>query len=96
MENKTRVHIIISGRVQGVAFRFFAEKRAVALAVAGWVRNLSNGSVEIMAEGDRANLELFVDELRKGPRLALVEDVDVIWEDYTGEFQNFSVRLFDG
>jgi acylphosphatase len=96
MGNKARVHIIISGRVQGVAYRFFAEKRAVSLALAGWVRNLSNGRVEVMAEGERAKLELFIEELRKGPRPALVEDVDLLWEDYTGEFPDFSIRFFDG
>jgi acylphosphatase len=88
--------VILAGRVQGVAYRYFAEKRAVSLGVTGWVRNLYDGRVEVVAEGERANVELFLEELRKGPRLAQVEDVEVRWEEPTGEFAAFSIRFFDG
>lgn len=88
--------MILAGRVQGVAYRYFAEKRAVSLGVTGWVRNLYDGRVEVVAEGERANVELFLEELRKGPRLAQVEDVEVRWEEPTGEFAAFSIRFFDG
>jgi acylphosphatase len=96
MPDKARVHIVISGRVQGVAYRFFAEKRAVSLNLTGWVRNLYDGRVEVLAEGDRTNLEQFVAELGKGPRLALVDDIDVRWEDYTGEFPSFMITFSRG
>lgn len=96
MRQGARLHIVISGRVQGVAYRYFAEKRAVSLSLTGWVRNLYDGRVEVVAEGERANLEVFLAELRKGPRLAQVEDVDVRWGEPTGEFVAFLIRFFDG
>lgn len=96
MGQPARVHVVISGRVQGVAYRYFAEKWAVSLGLTGWVRNLDDGRVEVLAEGDRVSLELFLGELRKGPRLAMVEDFDVRWEDHTGEFEGFLVRFIGG
>jgi acylphosphatase len=91
-----RLHAVVSGRVQGVAYRYFAEKRAVSLGITGWVRNLYDGRVEVLAEGERANLETFLGELRRGPRLALVDAVDVGWAAATGEFRDFSIRFFAG
>ena len=67
---------LISGRVQGVGFRYFAQTVALREAVHGWVRNLSGGRVEIAAEGERDALERFEEEIRRGPRAARVEDVD--------------------
>lgn len=93
MGQAARLHVVVSGRVQGVAFRYFAEKRAASLGLGGWVRNLFDGRVEVLAEGERPALESFLAELRKGPRLALVEDVEVRWEEATGEFVGFSVRF---
>jgi len=93
MSDRTRIHVIISGRVQGVAYRYFAEKWAVSLAVTGWVRNRYDGRVEVVAEGARVNLDLFLEKLRNGPRMALVDDVDVRWEEYTGEFPNFEITF---
>ncbi|HYA48952.1 MAG TPA: acylphosphatase [Burkholderiales bacterium] len=96
MGQPARVHVVLSGRVQGVAYRYFAEKRAASFGLTGWIRNLQDGRVEVLAEGDRVSLELFLAELRKGPRLALVEDFDVRWEDHTGEFKGFLIRFIDG
>jgi acylphosphatase len=93
MGQPARLHAVVSGRVQGVAYRYFAEKRAAALGLGGWVRNLFDGRVEVLAEGERLALESFLAELRKGPRLALVEDVEVRWESGTGEFAGFIIRF---
>jgi acylphosphatase len=93
MTEKARAHVIISGRVQGVAYRFFAEKWANSLSLTGWVRNLYDGRVEVMAEGERTNLDLFIEHLRKGPRLAQVDDFEIEWGDYTGEFQGFLITF---
>jgi acylphosphatase len=93
MGQPARVHVIVSGRVQGVAYRYFAEKRAASLGVTGWVRNLYDGRVEVLAEGDRADLELFLGELRKGPRLAQIEDFEIRWAAYTGEFPSFLITF---
>jgi acylphosphatase len=91
MADKGRVHILIGGRVQGVAFRFFAEKWANIHALTGWVRNLDDGRVEVTAEGDRAGLEAFVERLRAGPRMSLVEEFDLRYEDHAGEFPDFRI-----
>jgi len=90
---EARFHAFISGRVQGVAFRFFAREVASELGLTGWVSNLYDGRVEVVAEGDREKLELFLAELKKGPRLARVEKVEVTWEEFRAEFSDFSIRF---
>ncbi len=89
-----RVRAFASGRVQGVAYRFFAVKYANALGVTGWVRNLSDGRVEVLAEGRGEAVEGFLDRLREGPRLARVDGLDVRRENATGEFSDFSAVFF--
>jgi len=93
---QTRSHIrmraVIEGRVQGVGFRAFVIQKAQDLEVHGWVRNRWDGSVEVLAEGERATLERLLGDLRQGPRSAFVTDVNVEWEPATGEFYAFSVR----
>jgi acylphosphatase len=93
MTDKARVHILLSGRVQGVAYRYFAEKYAHSLGVTGWVRNRGDGRVEILAEGDRVSVDRFLGHLKEGPRLARVDDVDIRWEEFTGEFPDFRVSF---
>jgi len=89
----SRVHVFVSGRVQGVAYRYFVERRAAEIPVTGWVRNLRDGRVEIMAEGEKADLEGFLGVLRQGPRMANVDDLDILWEDYRGEFEDFRIEF---
>ena len=89
---RARVRLIISGRVQGVGFRFSAYDEAMALAVAGWVRNLASGEVEIVAEGRREKLKMLVAWAHRGPRSAHVTDVREEWLDYIGEFTEFRIR----
>jgi acylphosphatase len=89
----SRVHVFVSGRVQGVAYRYFVERRAADIPVTGWVRNLRDGRVEIMAEGEKADLESFLGFLRQGPRMANVDDLDVLWEDYRGEYKDFRIEF---
>lgn len=88
-----QLHAIVSGRVQGVAFRYFVEQRAVELGLTGWVRNLYDGRVEVLAEGERPTLERLLDELRLGPRMARVDDVDIEWRPYSGEFPDFRISF---
>lgn len=76
----SRVHLEISGRVQGVGFRWFARERARSLGVAGWVRNRADGNVEVAAEGPDESVEALVRELRAGPRGASVSDVRMLGE----------------
>ena len=86
-----RVRVFASGRVQGVAYRFFAEKYAARMGITGWARNLQDGRVEVLAEGSGENIEAFLERLREGPRLARVENVVVRREASTGEFRDFQV-----
>jgi acylphosphatase len=94
-ENKSeraRVHLIVSGRVQGVGFRFSAYDQAKDLALAGWVRNLAGGEVEIVAEGQRENLQMLAAWAHLGPSSAHVTQVREEWLDFTEEFAGFRIR----
>jgi len=86
------LHLIVSGRVQGVGFRFSAYDEAKQLALAGWVRNLASGEVEIVAEGSRENLQMLAAWAHLGPPSAHVTTVREDWLDNTGEFTEFRVR----
>jgi acylphosphatase len=89
---RVRVRVVASGRVQGVAFRAYTVDEAVRLGVTGWVRNLPDGRVEAVAEGERSAVEAFVGWCRRGPRSARVDDLEVAWEPHRGEFAEFEVR----
>jgi acylphosphatase len=81
----TRARVRVRGRVQGVFFRVETCDRARSLGLAGWVRNCADGSVEAVFEGDRERVESMVDWCGRGPAGARVEDVDVKWEEPSGE-----------
>ncbi len=87
-----RVHLLIAGRVQGVFYRASTREKAVELGLKGWVRNLPDGRVEAVAEGDPAVVEKLVEWCRQGPPGARVDGVDVDYQEYKGEFHDFSVR----
>jgi acylphosphatase len=89
---RARVHLIVSGRVQGVGFRFSAYDQAKDLALAGWVRNLAGGEVEIVAEGQRENLQMLAAWAHLGPSSAHVTQVREEWLDFTEEFAGFRIR----
>jgi acylphosphatase len=92
-EQKVRMRAIVKGIVQGVGFRYFTVYQAQRIGgITGYVRNLRNGSVEVVAEGEREKLEQLLAQLRKGPIGAHVTGVDVFWENPTGEFTNFGIR----
>lgn len=83
------VHIIVTGKVQGVFYRATAEETACSLGLTGWVKNRDDGRVEIMAEGGRASLEKLIAWCHEGPPLAHVKDVLVDWQPATGQFSTF-------
>jgi acylphosphatase len=87
-----RAHVFVSGRVQGVFFRYETRGLAQRLGVAGWVKNRRDGRVEAVFEGEREDVEKIVEFCRKGPSGARVTDVEVRWEMPTGEFEGFTVR----
>lgn len=86
-----RAHIYVSGRVQGVFFRAFVEKEANSLGLNGIVRNLLDGRVEIIAEGEKEKLEVFYKYIKKGPDLARVNNVEISLEETRGEFKDFRI-----
>lgn len=86
-----RAEITIRGMVQGVGYRWFAERKAQELRLSGWVKNLDNGDVSVIAEGDRQTIELFIEKLKKGPSTAAVTDVSVRWLPFTGELTCFYI-----
>ncbi|NNL75323.1 MAG: acylphosphatase [Desulfobacterales bacterium] len=91
MEDNVRAQAIISGRVQGVFFRVETQRAADRIGVSGWVRNRSDGTVEAVFEGDRTRVDAVLEWCNEGPRHANVTDVNVTWNDYTGEFQGFEI-----
>jgi acylphosphatase len=93
MAQKIRLHATIHGYVQGVSFRYYTFKQATSLGAVGWVRNLWDGRVEVVAEGERGALDQLLAWLRRGPPAAEVEAVDVQWETPTGKFRQFEVRV---
>lgn len=85
------LHAIVHGDVQGVGFRYFVQRRADDMGLAGWVRNRPDGSVEVLVEGNRAALARMLELLGRGPGMANVDRVDVEWEKETG-LKGFAVR----
>lgn len=86
-----RVHLWISGYVQGVSFRYYTRREAALLGLAGWVRNLPDGRVEVVAEGAEGQLQELIDWCHHGPSQAGVSGVEVRWEPYQGEFSRFVI-----
>jgi acylphosphatase len=87
-----RVHIFVSGRVQGVGYRASALEKARSLGLGGWVRNLADGSVEICAEGENLSMVAFIAWCGRGPPFARVDELKVIDETHKGDFTGFDVR----
>jgi len=87
-----RIHARVTGRVQGVGFRYFVLGEAETIGLTGWVRNRRDGSVEVIAEGEKEQLSNLVLSLERGPRSSIVNDVKVEWLEGTGEFSAFTPR----
>jgi len=87
-----RLHLIISGTVQGVFFRDFVNKTANSLKLKGFVKNNSDRTVEVIAEGSEESLRELLDKCRQGPDAAKVEKIEDSWEDASDEFDSFEIR----
>jgi acylphosphatase len=92
-KEKARLHAIVEGTVQGVGFRYFVQENAYRLNLSGWVRNRWDGTVEVTAEGERQDLEKLLQALRRGPRASTVTGVRPEWQDASGEFDYFKVKM---
>ena len=86
-----RLHAFVSGRVQGVGFRYFVRSAAQQLSLVGWVRNLRDGRVELVAEGEHTTLADFLAIVRRGPSGAKVTEVIEEWSEGSGEFDAFRI-----
>lgn len=91
MSDSAAVHIYVSGKVQGVGFRYDTQRHALYLGLTGFTRNLPDGRVEVEAEGDRKKIEDLIQHIRTGPPRAEVAAVDVSWKSPTGRFHDFSI-----
>jgi acylphosphatase len=88
---QARAHVWVRGRVQGVCFRAETANVARSLRLDGWVRNLSDGSVEALFEGQKESVEKAIDFCKRGPPSAYVSSLEVKWEEWKGEFQAFNI-----
>lgn len=86
-------HIIVTGLVQGVGFRWFVEREARKLGLTGYVRNLYTGEVEVVVEGNREMIEELIDVLRVGNRASRVVDVRVTWQKFENKYHDFRITF---
>jgi acylphosphatase len=91
MSENVRAHAIIRGRVQGVFFRVETQRAAEKQNVTGWVRNKPDGTVEAVFEGPKDRVDATLQWCRQGPQRAAVDDVDVNWEPFSGQYSRFEV-----
>jgi len=89
---KTRAHVFVTGRVQGVFFRLYTKRIAEHHDVKGWVRNLPDGRVEAVFEGEKEDVEMLVAFCKHGPSEAIVTSFELMWETYKGTLNNFKVK----
>jgi acylphosphatase len=86
-------HLLISGLVQGVGYRWFVMRKANEYSLKGYVRNLYTDDVEVEVEGNKGLIQEFIKELRIGPRSAHVTDIKIQWGDYQGKYKNFDIKF---
>ena len=89
---RQRLHAQVFGQVQGVNFRFYTRATAREIGITGWVRNRSDGTVEVVAEGTKQQLERLIQFLNTGPVSAIVSQVQTDWLTATGEFADFQIN----
>ena len=91
-EARVSATVLVSGRVQGVYYRKFTVDHATDLGLVGFARNLPDGRVEVVAEGNREDIEKLIGFLEEGPSYASVETIDVDWSSFSGEFRDFGIQ----
>ncbi|MCF8009361.1 MAG: acylphosphatase [Halanaerobiales bacterium] len=92
MDDKTRKHIYVSGRVQGVGFRASTQQKAQMIGVTGWVKNLKDGRVEVVIEGSKKKVQKMLDYLNKGPRFANVNSLNISDQKPSDHYNRFSIK----
>lgn len=92
MKQPVQAHVFMSGRVQGVNLRYYTQREANSLGLTGWVRNLADGRVEAIIEGDKETVQRMVNWCHQGPATAQIDHVGVSYQPATGAFFSFEVR----
>lgn len=87
-----QLHIIVSGEVQGVGYRYYTQMKAIQFGITGWVKNLQEGGVEILASGGKDNLERFIDEVRRGNPFSTVDHIEVNETEKTETYRSFAIK----
>lgn len=87
-----QLQIIVSGKVQGVGYRYYTQMKAIQFGITGWVRNLREGGVEILASGSKENLEKFIDEVRRGNPFSTVDHIEVNEIENTETYKSFAIK----
>jgi acylphosphatase len=87
-----QLQIIVSGEVQGVGYRYFTQMKAIQFGIKGWVRNLPEGGVEIFASGTRADLDLFIEEVRRGNPFSTVDQIETHETEKTETYKSFAIK----
>ncbi len=90
----TRLHFIIRGRVQGIGYRWFVRESAEGLGLVGWVKNLRDGRVELVAEAEESILTQFLETIRTGPMKNFIAHVEVSWSSASDTFDEFEIRYY--
>ena len=91
MSGQKRIDAIVKGRVQGVGFRYFVQREASKLGLTGEVKNLPDGNVRVIAEGDESALKKLIQKLHEGPSMSRVQEVSVNWENGLDQYQSFEI-----
>lgn len=94
INEKIRAHVIVRGLVQGVFFRAHTRVKAKELGIRGWVKNLPDGKVEAIFEGERDKVQEIIEWAREGPPAAQVKGLDLEWQEHQEEFDNFDIKYF--
>ncbi|MDX9858933.1 MAG: acylphosphatase [candidate division Zixibacteria bacterium] len=94
MKQTAAAELHITGLVQGVGYRYFCSREASRLGITGWVKNLSDGSVRVMAEGERQDIETLIERLRVGPFGAHVDTIEITWRSPGGCYDTFAITHY--
>ncbi|MBM4764450.1 acylphosphatase [Bacillus sp. B15-48] len=87
-----QLHIIVTGRVQGVGYRYFTQMKAIQYGITGWVKNRADGSVEMMTSGTKEKLSQFVEDIRRGNPFSIVENVEINETENKERYQSFTIK----
>ncbi len=92
VNNVDQLHIVVSGKVQGVGFRYYTQMRAAQYGVTGWVKNMEDGSVEIIAVGQPEDLQLFIESVREGNPFSKVNNMEIHTREKTDPYPSFKIK----